>query len=77
VDTNDVRNLDLSSCGVSFLILMFTMPVGAINFMYFFSSLVIGFLVLFIFKNHSGARKAATGTSIINKSGYTHCQNTV
>jgi hypothetical protein len=77
VDTNGARNLDLSLCGVSFLIFMFTMPVGAINFMYFFLSLVICFLVLFTFKNQSGARKAATGTSIISKLGFTHCQNSV
>ena len=53
------------------------MPLGAINFMYFFSSLVNCFLVLFILKYQSGARKAATGTSIINKSGFTFCQSTV
>lgn len=77
MDTNGARNLDLSPCGVSFLIFIFTMPMGAINFMYFFSSLVICFLVIFILKNQNGARKAGTGTSIINKSGFTHCQNTV
>ena len=77
VDAQGVRNLDLSPCGVVFLIFTFSVPLGAITFRYLFSIHVIFFLILFIFKYQSGAKKATTVTSILNKSGFTDCQSTI
>lgn len=67
----------MSPCGVVFLIFKFSVPLGVITFLYFFSIHVIYFLILFIFKNQSGAKKAATVTSILTKPDFTQCQSNI